>query len=110
MMYKQILPIERETKVKKEAKKVSSVIHKRIKKAPYLLQLCSTIQYISICKGEEVKEHLLIDDTKVDDLYNTYLHKKLPPGPICSPGFSSIEAALYPDETGLYYFVNRLII
>lgn len=38
--------------------------------------------------------------------YNTYAVRGLPPGPICSPGVSSIEAALAPDtEAGFLYFL-----
>ncbi|MBO5868029.1 MAG: endolytic transglycosylase MltG [Oscillospiraceae bacterium] len=37
--------------------------------------------------------------------YNTYTQKGLPPGPICNPGLSSIDAALEPEDTGYYFFV-----
>ena len=37
--------------------------------------------------------------------YNTYLNTGLPPGPIASPGLSSIEAVLQPDEHNYLYFV-----
>ncbi len=39
--------------------------------------------------------------------YNTYLHAGLPPGPICSPGRASLEAALNPTPSPYLYFVSR---
>ena len=38
------------------------------------------------------------EETKTPSPYNTYIHKGLPIGPICSPGKAAIEAALWPDE------------
>lgn len=48
---------------------------------------------------------LRIKDYQFPSRYNTYLHKGLPPTPICSPGMSAIRAALYPDSTDYLYFV-----
>ena len=40
--------------------------------------------------------------------YNTYTHKGLPPGPICSPALASIAAALAPDtKTGYLFFIAK---
>jgi UPF0755 protein len=40
--------------------------------------------------------------------YNTYSHKGLPPGPLCTPTIASIDAALEPNtETGYLYFVAK---
>ena len=44
-------------------------------------------------------------DTQIESSYNTYLNPGLPPGPICSPGLASIEAALNPADTDYLYFV-----
>jgi UPF0755 protein len=37
--------------------------------------------------------------------YNTYQINGLPPGPICNPGRSALEASLHPAKTADLYFV-----
>jgi UPF0755 protein len=52
----------------------------------------------------------LTDDALPPDLapYNTYTHKGLPPGPICTPTLTSIDAALEPDTSaGYLYFLAK---
>ncbi len=40
--------------------------------------------------------------------YNTYTSKGLPPGPICTPTLTSIDAALEPDtKDGYLYFIAK---
>ncbi len=46
-------------------------------------------------------------DLSLDSPYNTYVYAGLPPGPICSPGLASLEAAADPAETSFLYFVSR---
>ncbi len=41
-----------------------------------------------------------------DKRYDTYTAQGLPPGPLCSPSISAIEAALNPDSNEYYYFVT----
>jgi UPF0755 protein len=64
------------------------------------LEIDATVQYI--LGG---KSRLLNRDLLVESPYNTYLHKGLPPGPICNPGLPSIEAAAHPAETAYIYYV-----
>jgi len=46
-------------------------------------------------------------DLALDSPYNTYRHAGLPPGPICSPGQKSLEAAARPADVPYIYFVSR---
>lgn len=92
--------IEREARFDDEKPIIASVIYNRLNQ-DMKLQIDATVQYLL----EENKERLYYKDLEVESLYNTYLHKGLPPGPICNPGQASIEAALNPDETDfLFYF------
>lgn len=99
--------IEREASNSKDRRLVSAVFHKRLKSNdPNIkkLQSCATLQYIFLNQEGKVHDTITYDDTQVDNAYNTYLHAGLPPGPICSPGMDSINAALYPDEETDYMF------
>lgn len=41
----------------------------------------------------------------IESPYNTYRYKGLPPGPICMPNASALEAVLHPAEHKFIYFV-----
>lgn len=92
--------IEKEAGTKEDREKVSSVIDNRIKKS-MPLQMDSIISYIH----KEDKIRATYDDIKVKSNYNPYTNKGLPPGPICSPSQTSIQAALHPADTKYIYFV-----
>ena len=38
------------------------------------------------------------------EAYDTYKCAGLPAGAICNPGMAAINAVLYPEKTGFYYF------
>lgn len=46
-------------------------------------------------------------DTEVDDPYNTYEYRGLPPGPIGNPGMEAIVASLTPAEHEFYFFLHK---
>ncbi len=94
--------VQAEAKVTEEMPIISSVYHNRLKKN-LPLQCDPTIQYIL----PKRKPNLTYKDLKINSPYNTYIHRGLPPGPICSPGKDAIIAALYPAETDYLYFVAK---
>ncbi len=49
-------------------------------------------------KGDFTICRVLNEDKEIDSPYNTYLHTGLPPGPICLPEISSLEAVLNYDK------------
>ncbi len=63
---------------------------------------------VAFGQGRPPRTRLYLRDLQSPSPYNTYLHEGLPPGPICNPGRSSIEASLNPTE-GFQdiYFVSR---
>ncbi|QCE33868.1 endolytic transglycosylase MltG [Acetobacteraceae bacterium] len=99
--------IEKETSIDSERPKIARVFLNRISKN-MPLQTDPTIFYALALKGEDVpNKRLTFDHLKIESPYNTYRNKGLPPGPICSPGMSSLEAAAHPaDGDDLYFVAN----
>ena len=81
---------------------ISAVYHNRLKKG-MKLQADPTVQYII----KDGPRRLLNKDLRIKSPYNTYVYQGLPPGPINSPGYESLKAALYPDENEYLYFVAK---
>ena len=48
-------------------------------------------------------KRVLYKDLKIDSPYNTYKNRGIPPGPICMPDISSIEAVLNPVEHNYFF-------
>ncbi len=46
-------------------------------------------------------------DLEFDSRYNTYLYAGLPPGPICNPSLSALQAVAFPAQSPYYYFRAR---
>lgn len=82
--------------------KVARVIYNRLSKG-MPLQLDSTVHYIFNRRGQI---QLSTQDTRKKDLYNTFVNRGLPPGPIGSPTLASIKATLTPEPGPWLYFVT----
>lgn len=97
--------IEKETFLHEENKLVSAVFHNRLR-IRMKLDCDPTIIYVLKQEGT-FKGRLLKKDLWLKSPYNTYRNRGLPPGPICSPGRESLEAALYPAQEKYLYFVSK---
>ncbi|HOL21813.1 MAG TPA: endolytic transglycosylase MltG [bacterium] len=93
--------VEKEAMYDSERRIIAGIIYKRLKRN-IPIQSCATVIYAT---GKS-KSRLSTSDLKVKSPYNTYIHRGLPPGPICNPGFSSLKAALNPEKTDYLYFVS----
>jgi UPF0755 protein len=92
--------VEKEAAAAKERPLVSAVFRNRMRQK-MRLESCATIRYAL----DKYTGPIYYKDLKVESPYNTYIHFDLPPGPICSPGLASIEAALRPAQTDAMFFV-----
>ena len=82
--------------------KVSSVLHNRLNTGTPL-QCDVTYQYLyNIC--EPYLPNGVTDE--IANNYDSYKCPALPKGPITNPGYASIQAALYPEQTEYFYFVT----
>lgn len=95
--------VEEETQKKDERADVASVYLNRYRKG-MLLQADPTVKF---AVGDFSLRRILREHLRTDSPYNTYLNKGLPPGPICTPSISSIEAVLENKQTPYLYFCAK---
>ena len=94
--------VEKETGVEAERPLVSAVFHNRLKRQMPLQSDPTVIYGLKNFDGNLTRK-----DLRDPSPYNTYRITGLPPGPICNPGLSSIQAALYPADVPYLYFVSK---
>ena len=70
------------------------------------LQCDPTVIYALMLAGKW-NGNITRDNLQIDSPYNTYRYPGLPPGPIASPGRSSLSAAVHPADVPYLYFVSR---
>jgi UPF0755 protein len=95
--------VEKETAAAEERPLVAAVFLNRIGRGMRLETDPAVIYGIADFDGNLRRAHLL----DVTNLYNTYQHAGLPPGPIASPGAAALRAVVDPAEADYLYFVAR---
>jgi len=99
--------IETEAKLKEERPIIASVIYNRLKKG-MPLGVDSTLIYASKLAGTWRNDgRVYKSDIDRQSPYNTRNRLGLPPGPVGSPGESSLNAALNPASTNYLYYVRE---
>jgi UPF0755 protein len=95
--------VEKETPVEQDRPLVASVLENRLAKDMPLMT-DPTVIYAAMLE-KQYRGTIYQSDLKRDSAYNTYRHTGLPPGPICSPGIASLQAAMHPADSHFLYFV-----
>lgn len=100
--------IEREAKNDNDRQIIAGILLKRITN-DWRLQTDATIQYALGYQIQEKswwKKNLTTEDLEIDSPYNTYIYVGLPPGPICNPGLSAINAVISPKNSSYWYYLS----
>lgn len=98
--------VEKETGAGSERPLVASVFVNRLRKK-MRLQTDPTVIYGVWVTNGKWDGNIRRRDLNTPNDYNTYQMSGLPPGPIASPGLSSIKAVLAPAESDYLFFVSR---
>ena len=95
--------VEKETGAPNERPMIASVFANRLRKGMRLESDPTVIYGVTAFDGNLRRADL--DDTA--NLYNTYQHYGLPPGPISNPGLDALKAVIDPASSNLLYFVSK---
>jgi UPF0755 protein len=95
--------VEEETNRTDERPRVAGVYLNRIKRG-MPLQADPTVKF---AVGDFTIRRVLTRHLQVDSPYNTYRNRGIPPGPICAPSISSIDAVLNSEQHSYLYFCAR---
>ena len=91
--------MKKEYKVPSEAPLIASVFKNRLRRNIGLYSCATLVYIITEINGEPHPDRILIEDTKIDNPYNTYKWAGLTPGAISNPGLIALKAAANPPKT-----------
>ena len=94
--------VEKEAKLSDERPIIAGVMYNRLRQK-IRLQVNATLNYILNSKNPWFTDNQISTQSP----YNTYLHRGLPPTPICNPGLASLQAVLEPAEVPYLYYVSN---
>lgn len=95
--------VDEETNANEEKATIASVYLNRLRRG-MPLQADPTLKYAA---GDFTLRRLLHRHTQIASPYNTYLHRGLPPGPICTPSIAGIDAVLQNKQTDYLFFCAK---
>lgn len=95
--------VEEESNRHDEQPKIASVYINRIKKN-MKLQADPTARFAA---GDFTIKRITAKQTGLSSPYNTYVNLGLPPGPICTPSYKTLNATLEAPQTTLLYFCAK---
>ncbi len=98
--------VESEAGVADERGTIASVFHNRLDRG--MRMDCDPTVIYALVQAGLYRGRLLRVDLEFDSPYNTYRYGGLPPGPISSPGFASLRAAVRPEESDYLFFVRTV--
>ena len=94
--------VEKEAVLASERPRIAGVFYNRLSQG-IPLGADPTVRYIF----KKFSGPLYADELNYSSPYNTRRSRGLPPGPICSPGIASLQAAITPLRTNELYFVAK---
>jgi UPF0755 protein len=95
--------VDKETRKNDEKPLVAGVYMNRYLKG-WKLEADPTLVYAA---GDFTIRRVLNEHKEIDSPYNTYLYTGLPPGPICMPSISSVDAVLNYTKHDFMFFCAR---
>jgi len=96
--------VQEESPVGAELPKIAAVYENRLVRG-MKLQADPTVIYAASGGATASGPAISKMDLANTSPYNTYIWEGLPPGPICSPGLSAIDAVLHPAKSDALFFV-----